>query len=126
MIREALAYLLLAAMFIGSLFNISYADRTFSELEDSARQALVLAERGDFDEAEKILSSACDKWIKLDTYTHIFFKHTEIDSATDAFFDMLSDIYDKNEKAARGSFRKLAAHLDSLIGAERLTIGSIF
>ena len=126
MIREIAAYVLLLGMFIGSLFNISYAGKTLTGLEAEAEQALICAQSEDYTEAEKLLKAACDEWLKLDSYTHIFFKHTEIDSATDAFFDMLSDISDKNAKAAEGSFRKLKAHLDSLISAERLSFGSIF
>ena len=126
MIREISAYVLLAAIIIGSLINIRFMDKTFSSLEDMADEAYTCAVNGDSEQAENLLSSACSEWLALDGYTHIFLKHTEIDSTTDAFFEMLSDISEGNTDAASGSLRKLKAHLESLISAEQISFGSVF
>lgn len=101
-------------------------DKTLSALESKAEEAYGYAVLGDTEKAKELLSSACSDWLKLDGYTHVFLKHTEIDTTTDAFFEMLSDISEGNTKAASGSLRKLKAHLDSLISAEQICFGSIF
>lgn len=126
MTREIIAYILLVALFIGALINIFWMDKTLGALKDDVMEAFSYAESGDFDKSQKMLEGACDKWLSLDAYTHVFIKHTEIDSTTDAFFDMLSDISEENTDAALGSCKKLCAHLDSLVSSEKLSFGSIF
>ncbi len=124
--REICAYLLLLALFLGSLYNIHVMDDKIGSLRTEAEKAYESAQSGDFDKAEAELRSAADRWLNMDEYTHIFIRHTEIDSATDAFFDMLSDIASKDAESAEGSYRKLDAHLKSLITIEHLSFGSIF
>lgn len=124
--REIAAYLLLIALFLGSLYNIHVMDDKIGSLRTDAKSAYESAQSGDFEAADKQLHSAAEKWLDMDEYTHIFIRHTEIDSATDAFFDMLSDIASKDAESAEGSYRKLDAHLKSLITIEHLSFGSIF
>ena len=124
--REICAYLLLLALFLGSLYNIHVMDDKIGSLRLAAEKAYESAQNGDFEDAERQLRSAADMWLHMDEYTHIFIRHTEIDSATDAFFDMLADIASKNAESAEGSYRKLDAHLSSLITIEHLSFGSIF
>ncbi len=124
--REICAYLLLLALFLGSLYNIHVMDDKIGSLRLAAEKAYESAQNGDFEDAERQLRSAADRWLHMDEYTHIFIRHTEIDSATDAFFDMLADIASKNAESAEGSYRKLDAHLSSLITIEHLSFGSIF
>lgn len=124
--REICAYLLLLALFLGSLYNIHVMDEKISSLRADVGKAYESAQNSDFEDAERQLRSAADRWLGMDEYTHIFIRHTEIDSATDAFFDMLSDIASKDAESAEGSYRKLDAHLKSLITIEHLSFGSIF
>ena len=124
--REICAYLLLLALFLGSLYNIHVMDEKIGSLREDVGKAYESAQNSDFEDAERQLRSAADRWLGMDEYTHIFIRHTEIDSATDAFFDMLSDIASKDTESAEGSYRKLDAHLKSLITIEHLSFGSIF
>ena len=62
----------------------------------------------------------------LEGYTHIFIRHSEIDSTTDAFFELMSDVRSGDAESAAGSYEKLLAHLSSLYTMERVTLGSIF
>ena len=124
--REICAYLLLLALFLGSLYNIHVMDEKIGSLRADVGKAYESAQNSDFEDAERQLHSAADRWLGMDEYTHIFIRHTEIDSATDAFFDMLSDIASKDAESAEGSYRKLDAHLKSLITIEHLSFGSIF
>ena len=124
--REICAYLLLLALFLGSLYNIHVMDEKIGSLRADVGKAYESAQNSDFEDAERQLRSAADRWLGMDEYTHIFIRHTEIDSATDAFFDMLSDIASKDAESAEGSDRKLDAHLKSLITIEHLSFGSIF
>ena len=64
--------------------------------------------------------------MSLDGYTHIFIRHCEINSTTQAYFQLKSDIYAEDMGAAEGSYGLLMATLDSLMTMEQLSLGSIF
>lgn len=83
-------------------------------------------EAGQFELAEQELENAAQDWLGADGYTHIFIRHSEIDSTTDAFFELMSDVRSGDAQSASGAYEKLAAHLDSLYTMERVTLGSIF
>ena len=61
-----------------------------------------------------------------DSYTHIFIRHPEIDSTTDAFYELLDSVSAGDIKTTQGAFEKVEAHLASIAGMEHITIGSIF
>ncbi len=124
--KELAALALLLALIVGSLVNISYLQRFAGKLGDQvslSRSALAL---GDRENAERMLRDAIDAWLHADGYTHIFIRHSEIDSTTDAFFDLLSQVGAGDPGSAQGAYEKVTAHLQSLVGMEKLTLGSIF
>ena len=112
-------------LFGGALYNIYYMDSLAETLIVSVEDARKSADAGDFNAAETELRGAIDLWMGSDGYTHIFIRHPEIDSATDAFYELLSDVKSGDSKAAVGSFEKVEAHLKSIAGMEHITIGSI-
>jgi hypothetical protein len=117
--------LLLALLFGGALYNIHYMDRLALTLTDELEDARADVGAGDFVSAEKKVRSAIDLWMSSDGYTHIFIRHPEIDSATDAFYELLSDVASKDAPSSVGSFEKVEAHLQSIATMEHVTIGSI-
>ncbi len=124
--REISAYILLIVLLLGSLINIKVLDSKIDSLRTQAESAYKSAQLHNYGKAKAELLSACDEWLGMDSYTHIFIRHSEIDSTTDAFFDMLSDIASEDAEGADGSYRKLDAHLSSLMTIEHLSFGSIF
>lgn len=124
--KELIALLLLIALFAGSLINISFNEQVINELSDGVFIAYTEYHDGDTAEAAKTLEAVCDKWLSLDGYTHIFIRHSEIDSTTDAFFELLSAMHDEKPNCVCGAYSKLKAHLDSLTDMEKLSLGSIF
>jgi len=117
--KEIIAGTLLIALFIGALMSISHTTKIIDSLRTSVCISQSLYADGRKEEAEALLKNTSDKWLSLDGYTHIFIRHSEIDSATDAFFDAI-------DSPSSGSYGKLIAHLDSLMGMEKLSLGSIF
>ncbi|MGN1003169.1 MAG: DUF4363 family protein [Oscillospiraceae bacterium] len=118
--------LILAILLAASLFNVAYLDGKVAELEAMVDEAAAKAEGGDFDAASRSLQRAIDTWNGMEGYTHIFIRHSEIDGATDAFYEYLSDLCAGDGGSARGSCQKLRAHLESIASMEHVTIGSIF
>ena len=120
------AAVLLVLLLAGGLLNVRYLDGLTGELVSLADAAMALAEAGDFPAAAERAEAAAQRWAEADGYTHVFVRHTEIDSTTDAFCDLLGELYAEDAPAARGAHRKLREHLTSIAGMEHITFGSIF
>ncbi len=124
--KEIAAAVILALVFIGVLVNIKMAGNIILSLEEDVTAAYESAEKGDFDRAKPQLDAAVEHWMSLDGYTHIFIRHSEINSTTEAYFQLKSDIYAEDMGAVEGSYGLLMATLDSLMTMEQLSLGSIF
>ena len=124
--KEIAAAVILALVFIGVLVNIKVAGNIILSLEEDVTAAYQSAEKGDFDRAKPQLDAAVEHWMSLDGYTHIFIRHSEINSTTQAYFQLKSDIYAEDMGAVEGSYGLLMATLDSLMTMEQLSLGSIF
>lgn len=124
--KELAAAVILALVFIGVLVNIKVAGNIILSLEEDVTAAYESAEKGDFDRAKPQLDAAVEHWMSLDGYTHIFIRHSEINSTTEAYFQLKSDIYAEDMGAVEGSYGLLMATLDSLMTMEQLSLGSIF
>ena len=124
--KEIAAAVILALVFIGVLVNIKVASNIILSLEEDVTAAYESAEKGDFDRAKPQLDAAVEHWMSLDGYTHIFIRHSEINSTTEAYFQLKSDIYAEDMGAVEGSYSLLMATLDSLMTMEQLSLGSIF
>ena len=124
--RELIPGALLLLLALGSWWNLAYLRDLTGELTETLELSRAYCEAGRFELAEAELEKASDAWLAADGYTHIFIRHSEIDSTTDAFFELMSDVRSGDADSAAGSYEKLAAHLSSLYTMERVTLGSIF
>lgn len=124
--REIAAGAVILLLAIGSWINLNYLKDFTGGLEEKLELSRAYCDSGRFDLAENVLAEAADEWLGADGYTHIFIRHSEIDSTTDAFFELMSDVRSGDAQSAAGSYEKLLAHLSSLYTMERVTLGSIF
>ena len=124
--KEIAAAIVLIALFAGVMLNIKVSGNIILSLEDDVTAAYESARNGDFDRAKPQLDAAIEHWMSLDGYTHIFMRHSEINSTTEAYFQLKSDIYAEDIGAAEGSYSLLMADLDSLMTMEQISFGSIF
>ena len=124
--KELAAAIILALLLTGVMVNIRVASNIILSLKEDITAAYQSAEKGDFDRAKPQLDAAIEHWMSLDGYTHIFIRHCEINSTTQAYFQLKSDIYAEDMGAVEGSYGLLMATLDSLMTMEQLSLGSIF
>lgn len=118
--------LILTLLLTASLFNVAYLDGKIAELKTMVQTAAVRTESGEYEAAVESLSRAIAAWEEMEGYTHIFIRHSEIDGATDAFYEYLGDLCAGDAGSAAGSYEKLCAHLESIASMEHVTIGSVF
>ena len=124
--KEIAAAVLLAVLFAGVIVNIRISENMVLSLSDEVDAAYLSLKSGNSQEASRQLDKAIDNWLTLDGYTHIFIRHSEINSTTEAFFQMKSDVSSGDADAAEGSYALLKETLNSLMTMEQISLGSIF
>ena len=124
--KELAAAIILALLLTGVMVNIRVASNIILGLKEDVTAAYESAEKGDFDRAKPQLDAAVEHWMSLDGYTHIFIRHCDINSTTQAYLQLKSDLSAEDMGAAEGSYGLLMATLDSLMTMEQLSLGSIF
>lgn len=123
--REWITAALLALLFLGSLVNIACLDRLIGSIEADLSLSQALAEAGDFSGAEAALDKAIGHWMQANAYTHIFIRHPEIDSTSDALFELRQLLAEENAEGFPSAFEKLIYHLNSIDEMEHIRLGSI-
>ncbi len=124
--KELIAAVLLAVIFAGVMLNIRASEKIVSSLMSEVDAAYAQLKSGDSESAAETLDKAIERWLMLDGYTHIFIRHSEINSTTEAFFQFKSDIGSGDADAAEGSYGLLSETLRSIMTMEQISLGSIF
>lgn len=124
--KEIISVLLLLLIFSGVLVNIRINERIVSSLINEVDMSYENLKNGNKDKAMQQLDTAIEHWLNLDGYTHIFIRHSEINSTTDAFYGFRSDVGSGDADAANGSYGLLKETLLSLMTMEQISLGSVF
>lgn len=124
--KEIISALLLLLIFSGVLINIRINERIVSSLINEVDMSYENLKNGNEDKAMQQLDNAIEHWLNLDGYTHIFIRHSEINSTTDAFYGFRSDVGSGDADAANGSYGLLKETLLSLMTMEQISLGSVF
>ena len=124
--QEIAAIVILLLLLFGSLVNIRYLDSDTEEMCSLMDEAMDFARAGDLASAVEKAEAAANYWAELDGYTHIFIRHPEIDATTDAFCELLGELYAGDVDEAQGAHLKLRERLLSMARMEHITFGSVF
>lgn len=124
--KEIVAAALLAVLFAGVIINIRVSEKLALELTDEINDAYESLLLGETELSRSQTNAAIEHWLELDLYTHIFIRHSEINSTTEAFFQFKTDVFSGDADAAAGSYGLLKETLRSLMTMEQISIGSIF
>lgn len=124
--KEFSAAALLIIMLCISIINVRYLDGKIADMLEILDTSREYYDAGYYDLAEEHLDEVIKIWMNSDGYTHIAIRHSEIDSATDALYDLKSSVSSNEGGAAAGAFEKVRAHLTSIAKMEHITLGSIF
>ena len=124
--REFAAAVVLVLLAAVSVWNLKAADDLTEGLMISLERSRECSQALDMRGAEKHLGKALELWLKADGYTHIFIRHSEIDSTSDAFFEMKETLSGGDISASKAAYEKLMYHLESIDSMEHPSFGSIF
>ncbi len=120
------AAILLALLFGAAAWNIAHIDSLTGDLTALADEALGYCRAEDYGAAEDSLREAIKLWYSAENYTHIMIRHSEVDSATDAFYAALEPILTGDKDAAESAIECLKAHLQSIDSMEHVSFRSVF
>lgn len=124
--KEIVAAVLLLLILAGVSLNIRVNERIVSSLINEVDKSYESLKSGDSTKAAEQLDTAIEHWLNLDGYTHIFIRHSEINSTTDAFYGFRSDVGSGDADSAEGSYGLLKETLLSLMTMEQISLGSVF
>ena len=123
--REKAALLLLLTLLALSGWNIRKANRLSTEIGEKLSYAEKAAKAQDFKAAELAMEGAITLWLNAESYTHIFIRHSEIDSFSDAYFELKEAIVSESEET-EPLFDKLRYHIENIADMEKIRLGNIF
>lgn len=124
--RESAACFILAVMILISAWNLRKIDELTDGIIVLLSKSQTCAEKLDTKSALKYLNSGLELWLTSDRYTHIFIRHSEIDSTTDAFYELKESILGDDPLASKSAYEKLRYHLESIDMMEHPSLGSVF
>lgn len=122
--RELAAGTLLVLLIAGAWWNIRAVDALTGDILAGLDASQAAEEQGNHLGAQAALDKALERWLEADSYTHIFIRHSEIDSTADAFYELQSQLL-SGEGDSSAAYDKLRYHLDSIQRMEHPSFGSI-
>jgi len=124
--KEIIAIIILILLFSSTILNTLFLTRSIDSLVSAVNNSEAAATSGDLNKAVSELEYVSGKWKGMDFYTNIFVRDGEIDSVTDALYELFSYLYNGDTDSAKGAYGKLRAHLVSISDAEQITLSNIF
>ena len=124
--REQAAIALLLLLLISALWNVRRADFLTDQLEENLLRSERALSRGDRDMALTALENALSLWHRSQGYTGIFFRHPDVDAASDAFYELQQLLLQEKSEGAAAAYARLRYHLDMLDAMEHLSWGTVF
>lgn len=124
--KEFIIGCFLALLLAASLVNIHYlnklTDKVTGLIEDSEKSAEEMA----WEKAEEKAEAAAKLWSDSEPYTHLVLRHPEVESATDAIYGYVAQVYARDDGAAKGAAQAAISRMKSISSIEQIKLGSIF
>ena len=124
--KEIIAGAMLVLILALSLVNTCAIGYLCDDIGGFITQAGELAEKEDWSGSEQAIRRAISLWEDNEGYTHIVLRHTDIETLSDDFYELLEHIYSQDPGSVRGAVELVNGHLNGIKDMEKLRFGSIF
>ena len=124
--KELFTAFLLIGIFAACLANVSYIGKLTDEINKLICQSQELAAEGNWQASAEAAEESVRVWHEHDAYIHIVLKHADIDSATDAIYDLLAEVYSHSAGNVDGTALRAHYHFECIYNMERISFGSLF
>lgn len=124
--RAVAAVALLAVMVALGIWHVAALSDLVGGMEDLLVQAEAQAERGEWQEAEKLTLQAKDRWKAKDFYLHVALRHEALDDVDADFGEVLELLRAQEEGEYSAVNARLKIRLYLLADAERAAVENLF
>ena len=124
--RCLLALTLFALLTALSLWDLRMVDSLTNSICECIELSLHCTKEGDGEAARAAMDCALRLWEEGEGYTHIFLRHSEVDSAADCLFELHGAILEQEEEQCAALAELAVYHLRSLQSMEHPRLGSVF
>ena len=113
-------------MLVLSFVNVRCLDNLTFDVSRNAEAVADAMSLGDTATAEKSAVEAFRLWQSRSLYARIVLRHTIYENGEAALIMLLTEIYSGNEGGVLGAVEAVRRSMESIAGAERVRLGSIF
>lgn len=124
--RLLIALVLLSLLLALSLWDLRRIDALTESLCACIELSVRCMEEGDTAASRSAAESAVILWEKAEGYSHIFLRHSEVDSLTDSIYQFKSAVYAENTAELPILAECTETLLHSLRNMEHPRMGSVF
>ncbi|MDR1299595.1 MAG: DUF4363 family protein [Oscillospiraceae bacterium] len=124
--KELVAAILLAALFVGALFNVKALDALSGDIELLIDEAERSAGIEAWDAAERAAEDAVSLWESRSGYTHIVLRHSITEDVSDKLSELVKSVYSHEPGPSAGAAKAARSRMESMSEIEHISMGSIF
>jgi len=124
--REAGAAIVLALLILLSGWSIRKAESLCTEVGIALSKSRSAAEKLDYKKAREYFEQGLTLWQEAGSYSHVFLRHSEVDAANDAFYELKEKLTQEEPGAWAAAYDKLRYHLETISAMEKPSLGSVF
>ena len=115
----------LAALLAASLWNARQIEAAVEPWRETVGEAVISAERDDWDKALNAMRAARDDWYAHHAYFHIVIAHDELDKVDALFAEAESFAIERDMSEFRAETAELSEQLSILVETQKLTIRNV-
>ena len=124
--KEFFASLTILSLLLISIAGYIHLTKLTNSITEHTNKAMGAVSQANFELARTELNAALLLWNDDEQYTHIFIRHSEVDTVSDAFYEALGNVCSNQKEEAQISILKLMYHVNSVQSMERITLRSVF
>ena len=124
--REWIAVGLLALLMAAAALNIVKLDRLLEQININITRTENAVSQDDFETAAACFENGFSIWQTARSYTNVFLRHSDMDAAADAFYDLKQLLLQKDRDALTAAFARLRYKLEIIDYMEHPSVGTIF
>ena len=123
--REWIALGIVLTILTFSIVNAGYVAHRTRDFSIQLSVAQFYCDSGERQEAASRVSDSLLGWLQWRKYAHIMLRHSEVDGVSDAYYDLLAALEDRDQAVTDAAFDKVTHKLSCIADMEQMTFGSI-
>jgi hypothetical protein len=124
--KELCAAITLILLIMVAFGNLVHLNTLTEQITAHIDYSLLYCSLDDYAAAHTETQKALELLENSERYTHVFVRHTDVDSLSETFYDILSAIQNREKYEAEYLLEKLRYRTNNILKMEMISLGSIF